>query len=995
MARVLLLLLGFLLEALCDIRARDPEVEEDGVQGHAGWRPQGVGTHGNRPPVPGYGPLPGGPVYPHVGSREESAPPSGKFQSNGARTGNWCSFVHQHKVTKAVVLRQESYIVKSLSPCPSGPPDCQVVMYKVSLRPVYKEGQKIVTSLLWHCCPGFGGHNCEATAADARASEPGDRTAGDPREGLGDAQLQASARETQLSEDLSWEQRDFQPPGDPLGNSPHPAVSPRDVKQTGEHRGAVASVPLPAPPTSGTPPLHHTTAALMAQLSPVLDGFNRTLRRLSQEVGRLSQGLAELRRDQQGGAPRRGGGGGGGGPRGHNLEARLIASTNQIGQVRALLSARQNELEGRLQSQHAALHHHLTAFKADTDSKIGQNQASLRSLNATLEEVILNQRRLEDAALGWGVGGGGEPGLGAAAWQAIGRLQATVSSNGAKVAALEGKSETAVRHLGDLQRGLRGLEGKLALTGRGTQAHFSDTALDVEDARAAMLGRVAELADNLTAHGEHLSELDSDMRYLRERLDGAAAPPGCDCPALAKAVSELQRDVAGAARAAEEDRRAREEGAGGPAGPGVGSLSDLRQGLRQVRDSLASEQDRGRATALNVTRLQAAQEQVQRDVLALLRRDGEKTKEMRRLAGSFSSLLKDAIRHSEVLEVLLEEEVLEFKRLPPEEQREYSIPLLRRRILLAQEQVESHAVTLAALESPVANDDPSGALAERLKREADAAYGSEDYSVSDFWSLGREVEELETRLGQLEGRSCLDRCCNCTSRTTTVAPTGPAVELQDEVVTLRKELEDHLHVFRNLFGNTGGLERSNGTLDLEVLWAAVREKEGKKKFKKQRKDKERSDRHRAEMVNSRSKREPVPKAADLSQFPDASIAFLARSRDGAGRPGPLTFETVSLNRGRAYSAGTGVFRAPRAGLYLFLLTLDFGPGPGAAVLKRDGAPAATVRRGRGEAGGAVTRVCALELGRGERVHLELERGTVGPGNPTDNAFAGLLVLGTT
>ncbi|XP_064177067.1 multimerin-2-like isoform X4 [Anguilla rostrata] len=968
MARVLLLLLGFLLEALCDIRARDPEVEEDGVQGHAGWRPQGVGTHGNRPPVPGYGPLPGGPVYPHVGSREESAPPSGKFQSNGARTGNWCSFVHQHKVTKAVVLRQESYIVKSLSPCPSGPPDCQVVMYKVSLRPVYKEGQKIVTSLLWHCCPGFGGHNCEATA---------------------------SARETQLSEDLSWEQRDFQPPGDPLGNSPHPAVSPRDVKQTGEHRGAVASVPLPAPPTSGTPPLHHTTAALMAQLSPVLDGFNRTLRRLSQEVGRLSQGLAELRRDQQGGAPRRGGGGGGGGPRGHNLEARLIASTNQIGQVRALLSARQNELEGRLQSQHAALHHHLTAFKADTDSKIGQNQASLRSLNATLEEVILNQRRLEDAALGWGVGGGGEPGLGAAAWQAIGRLQATVSSNGAKVAALEGKSETAVRHLGDLQRGLRGLEGKLALTGRGTQAHFSDTALDVEDARAAMLGRVAELADNLTAHGEHLSELDSDMRYLRERLDGAAAPPGCDCPALAKAVSELQRDVAGAARAAEEDRRAREEGAGGPAGPGVGSLSDLRQGLRQVRDSLASEQDRGRATALNVTRLQAAQEQVQRDVLALLRRDGEKTKEMRRLAGSFSSLLKDAIRHSEVLEVLLEEEVLEFKRLPPEEQREYSIPLLRRRILLAQEQVESHAVTLAALESPVANDDPSGALAERLKREADAAYGSEDYSVSDFWSLGREVEELETRLGQLEGRSCLDRCCNCTSRTTTVAPTGPAVELQDEVVTLRKELEDHLHVFRNLFGNTGGLERSNGTLDLEVLWAAVREKEGKKKFKKQRKDKERSDRHRAEMVNSRSKREPVPKAADLSQFPDASIAFLARSRDGAGRPGPLTFETVSLNRGRAYSAGTGVFRAPRAGLYLFLLTLDFGPGPGAAVLKRDGAPAATVRRGRGEAGGAVTRVCALELGRGERVHLELERGTVGPGNPTDNAFAGLLVLGTT
>ncbi|KAG5855238.1 hypothetical protein ANANG_G00046960 [Anguilla anguilla] len=821
---------------------------------------------------------------------------------------NWCSFVHQRKVTKAVVLRQESYIAKSLSPCPSGLPDCQLVMYKVSLRPVYKEGQKIVTSLLWHCCPGFGGHNCEATAADARASEPGDRTpgdrtAGDPREGLGDAQLQASARETQLSEDLSWEQRDFQPPGDPLGNSPHPAVSPRDVKQTGEHRGAVAS-----------------------------------------EVGRLSHGLAELRRDQQGGAPHRGGGGGGGGggPRGHNLEARLVESTKQIGQVRALLSARQNELEGRLQSQHAALHHHLTAFKADTDSKIGQNQASLRSLNATLEDVILNQRRLGEAALGWGVGGGDEPGLGAAAWQAIGRLQTTVSSNGAKVAALEGKSETAVRHLGDLQRGLRGLEGKLALTGRGTQAHFTDTALDVEDAKAAMLGRVAELADNLTAHGEHLSELDSDMRYLRERLGGAAGPPGCDCPALAKAVSELQRTWP-AARAAEEDRRAREED-GGP-----GALG-------------------GRAMALNATRLQAAQEQVQRDVLALLRRDGEKTKEMRRLAGSFSSLLKDAIRHSEVLEVLLEEEVLEFKRLPPEEQREYSIPLLRRRILLAQEQVGSHAVTLAALESPVVNDDPSAALAERFKREADAAYGSEDYSVSDFWSLGREVEELETRLGQLEGRSCLSRCCNCTSRTTTAAPTGPAVELQDEVVTLRKELEDHLHVFRNVFGNTGGLERSNGTLDLEVLWAAVREKEGKKKLKKQRKDEERSDRHRAEMVNSRRKREPVPKAADLSQFPDASIAFLARSHDGAERPGPLTFESVSLNRGRAYSARTGVFRAPRGALPL-------PADPGLRAGPRRGRP----EEGRGAGGHRAAR--PRRSGRGRDPGLRPGAGAGGAGPP--------------
>ncbi|KAJ8365393.1 hypothetical protein SKAU_G00142240 [Synaphobranchus kaupii] len=1000
MARVLLLLVGFLLEALCDIRARDPEIEEDRDEGHAAWDrvlPQRFGTHGNRPSVPGYGPLPAGPVHPYVGSPEESAPPSGDFQNYAPRTGNWCGFVHQRTVTTAMHLGSERYIAKSLSPCPIGPPDCQLVLYKLSVRPVYKERQKVVTSLLWSCCPGYGGNDCEVTAADAHASDPRDRTPGDPREGLGDAQHQGSARQTQPSEDLSLEQSDFQPPGDPLGNSPNPAASPHDVKLTGEARVGVASAALPTPPNSGTPPVHHTTVALMAQLYPVLDGFNRTLTRLSQEVGRLSNGLAELQRDQQGGASHGRGGGGGGRRGGHTLEARLRESTSQIGQVRALLSARQNELEGQLQSQHAVLHHHLTAFKADADSKIGQNQASLLSLNATLAAVRLKQRRLEEAVNGRANRGGGQPWSEAAVLEVVGRLASKVASNTAKVAALEEKSDRATRHLGDLHRGLRGLEGKLAQTGRKTQAHFTDTSMDVEEARVAVLDRVGELADNLTTHKEQLSDLDSDMKYLHERLDGDRSRPSCDCPALAGAVSELRRSVASAAETAEENRRALERVTGGEGhweGSWDGSLSDLRQGLRQVREFLASEQDRGRAAGLNMSRLQAAQQQSQQDVLALLQRDAEKTKEMRRLSGSFSSLLKDAIRHSEVLEVLLGEEVLQFKELPSQEQREYSIPLLRRRILLAQEQIESHAVTLAALGSPVVNDDPSAATSGRFKRESDVGYGLEDYPVGDFWSLGREVEELEARLRQLEGQSSPSRCCNCTTHTTAAAaPTGPAVELQDEVVALRRGLEDHLRVFQNVFGNTGGPALPNGTLDLDRLWAAIGGKEGK--TEKQRKDKDMRDGHRAGMVNPRSKRETAPKAADLSQFPDASVAFLASTHDSTKRPGPLIFERVSLNQGRAYSARTGVFRAPHTGLYLFLLTLDFGQGPAAAVLKREGVPAATLRRGRREAGGAASRVCALELRQGEQVYLELAQGTVGHGSPTGNTFAGLLLLRTT
>ncbi|XP_034722444.1 multimerin-2-like [Etheostoma cragini] len=58
--------------------------------------------------------------------------------------------------------------MKSQSPCPSGAPDCQLPMYKLSSRPLYRQKQQIISALLWRCCPGHGGHNCEDTASDTQ-----------------------------------------------------------------------------------------------------------------------------------------------------------------------------------------------------------------------------------------------------------------------------------------------------------------------------------------------------------------------------------------------------------------------------------------------------------------------------------------------------------------------------------------------------------------------------------------------------------------------------------------------------------------------------------------------------------------------------------------------------------------------------------------------------------------------------------------------------------
>lgn len=96
-----------------------------------------------------------------------------------------------------------------------------------------------------------------------------------------------------------------------------------------------------------------------------------------------------------------------------------------------------------------------------------------------------------------------------------------------------------------------------------------------------------------------------------------------------------------------------------------------------------------------------------------------------------------------------------------------------------------------------------------------------------------------------------------------------------------------------------------------------------------------------------------------------------------------------------YSPETGTFRAPTAGVYLFVLTLDFGPGPSLAQLKRGEEVAASLYKSTRKAWGPVTRVCLLQLQQGEEVQLKLVQGTLEPGKPQDNTFAGLLLQQST
>lgn len=65
--------------------------------------------------------------------------------------------------------------------------------------------------------------------------------------------------------------------------------------------------------------------------------------------------------------------------------------------------------------------------------------------------------------------------------------------------------------------------------------------------------------------------------------------------------------------------------------------------------------------------------------------------QINRLSALFKVLLKDASRHSQVLELLLGEDVLDFLDLPVEEQEEHSVPALL-------EQLRRNSLSIEALQ---------------------------------------------------------------------------------------------------------------------------------------------------------------------------------------------------------------------------------------------------------------------------------------------------------
>ncbi|CAL8367662.1 unnamed protein product [Gadus morhua 'NCC'] len=918
----MLVVVVLLVRTQCEVRARDPG-EEGGVGGGAGGGGGGAGggAGGGGGGAGGGGGGAGGWEQKELlledllTGPETTRPPGSEPQrppgTIASRTGNWCAFVQQRVVPTTVKCETEKYTIRT--PCPPETPNCQLVMVQAPSRPVYRQQQHVFTALQWRCCPGHNGPHCRD------ADEQNDTQSPAPQHDPRNPQLHhgnQDPRDPQLHHgnhdprDPKLHHGNHDPRNPELHHGSHDPRNPELHHGNHHHTNGAHSSDL-----QNEAALVPAVAALvLAQLNPVLEGFNRSLLLLERRMGELAQELAprspegerEPARDQ---APRPGAG------------SRL----EEVQEVRQLLDSHRNAVYEQLNSQHATLQANLGSLRTEVNLKLQRSeemiQTSIQGLNASLVDLC-GPHGLGEGARCQEQGGGArgqEPSPSPAkepAWTK--HLNTQV-----KLSALEEDVKDDRRSLGALRRRLGELEEQISQTGRESQMKFMETGLDVEAAREVVLGQLRELEGNLSSAAQQAQDRDNDVDYLFKVL--------YNCTALRHEVARLERGVANLTQLVDVKQPAPEEGA-----QWASPVKELQLGLQQLQDALVLE-----------------------------RGAGDLEERMRRLSSSFGSLLKDAGRNSEVLEVLLGEDVLEFLRRPPAYQEALSIPGLK-------EQIRSLNHSLTAL-----HRDRAESLMADQPLPAEGGVRSSSHAplreqqiltapdpADRGGALEKEVEELEVRVQALEEQG------------------GGAQEeqLQQEVLWLRRAVEDHLRLFKKVFRQAETLEDSHRTLDLQDLWTLSQDPRRERRRGGERRGEKDGEVRREALQGRRDPKATAPR-------PQSSPLLLAAGLLGNGRF--LGFK-ASLNVGGDYSETSGRFTAPQTGLYLLLLTLDLRPGHTHLLLRRrSGTELHLLQEEVKEGAGALSFLRLLHLEEKEWLSVELRAG--GLLDPSSTALAVLLL----
>lgn len=117
----------------------------------------------------------------------------------------------------------------------------------------------------------------------------------------------------------------------------------------------------------------------------------------------------------------------------------------------------------------------------------------------------------------------------------------------------------------------------------------------------------------------------------------------------------------------------------------------------QVTQTLASEQARTSTLNHSLAQLSSSVRAGLAEVSGLKEESRKLEVTMQELSTSFNSLLKDVIRHRDVLELLLGEAVLEFLEWPVQDLEAHTIPALKKQLGHLQQQLRGHDLSITSL----------------------------------------------------------------------------------------------------------------------------------------------------------------------------------------------------------------------------------------------------------------------------------------------------------
>ncbi|NWX41130.1 MMRN2 protein, partial [Steatornis caripensis] len=925
-----------------------------------------------------------------------------------SRNGNWCSFMQSRLVTYIEACMKEKYIVNSQQPCLNGAPDCQKIMYRTALKPVYQVKQKVLKSLQWKCCPGFIGKDCEQRDPNF-ILVPGNQTEGREEELSNHVSTSVDSREMleviqnheALLDDL---QRDI-----------HQAVSNLgDLQRVFESNGTSMVLEVNQSNSDLQERLlqqvlfPHVENFLRKHFNPMWASFNRSLQNLSNMVRNLSHDVEankkSIERFQESTVPKKEFQ-----ELGTKFESKVQENAVKVDQVK-------RDIENQLQMQQASIHYNLTMNKADTDTKLKKihkiQQSHFLALNSSIASMKQEQNNLENKfetlKKNLTESSSHHGPKDENTQLTIRQINDILAGHAKQLKELYMESDVAFQNIAVLERWFKELKKNISkYRPEDLTITLMEKSLIMEENKAAMERQISEFNYTLSNLRENYSDL---LRYMEE----------CNCQRISSDTDVLEEDLKNITYSLESTQS---------------NVKDMKHLESVFRDLLRNEIEELSSAfpsihqSLNLRQEENRQLQSQvmaffEDIGLLKKKDEEIHRHIKYLNSSFGSLLEDAMRHEAALEALLGEEFMEvlFEDDPSipissvfqlqeslrhisDKLREQNITLesLTKRFPLLEREQQNNHDPRASPKHPKEETQTSSTLDEVSSQRSIIEHMEPNYEAAkddsldssaynDIITLKNDIKHLSLAIQRHESRSDMDLCCSHTIANI-VEPLNISVEiLSADLATTKQKLEEHLLIFKKVFGSNQEIAASNVSLDVTKIQSMLTRKVRKQKSQDKQRDKKKPEKHtgNSQMIRGRNTVQ-----TELLEK-DSSVAFHVGFSEVKDKEKTLMFNETYLNYGNSYFPEHGYFKAPHKGVYLFVISVEFSSGPALGQLSFSRGYKRTLSSSQKKTpnGNTMTTFAMAEMEKGEKVCFELLQGSVAKRSPPGTTMGGFLIFKT-